>query len=431
MRSAFSFRPFSRKQKKVLTWWMGGSPVAHMDGIVADGAVRSGKTLSMALSFVLWAMETFDGQALGMCGKTILSFRRNVLSFLVPMLGSRGFRTAYNRSDNRLEVSRAGRVNFFWLFGGRDERSQDLVQGVTLAGVLFDEVALMPESFVNQATARCSVDGARLWFNCNPEGPMHWFKRGWLDKAEQKRLVYLHFTMDDNLSLSPAVKARYHAMYDGVFRRRYIDGEWAVAEGVIYDMFDPARHVLAQVPTQKAIDPGAGRYVSVDYGTQNATVFLLWEREAEGARRWVCMKEYRHSGRESGRQRTDAEYADDLDAWLPKDSDGKALPVTWVIVDPSAASLIAELKRRGHVVRHADNSVLDGIRLTRTLLGLGEIVFAPGCTGTVAEFGTYAWDAKAAERGEDAPMKEADHCMDALRYFVQTKVRRERKWRDS
>lgn len=226
----FHFQPFSRKQRKVLNWWTETSPVKDYDGIIADGAIRSGKTVSMSLSFVLWAMTTFNGQNFAMCGKTIGSFRRNVLFWLKLMLKSRGYRVTDHRADNLVVVSRGSVENNFYIFGGKDERSQDLIQGITLAGVFFDEVALMPESFVNQATGRCSVDGSKYWFNCNPDGPYHWFKVNWIDKARDKRLLYLHFTMDDNLSLSEAIKTRYRLMYTGVFYQRYIKGLWAIAK---------------------------------------------------------------------------------------------------------------------------------------------------------------------------------------------------------
>ena len=168
MRAAgFKFAPFSRKQRMVLNWWTPESPVKDYDGIIADGAIRSGKTVSMSLSFVAWAMELFDGQNFIMAGKTIASLRRNVLSVLIPILRGRGYSCEERRGDGLLVVSRGSRENRFYTFGGHDDRSQDLVQGITAAGAFFDEVALMPESFVNQATGRCSVDGSKLWFNCN------------------------------------------------------------------------------------------------------------------------------------------------------------------------------------------------------------------------------------------------------------------------
>ena len=413
--AAFKFQPFSKKQRKVLNWWMPESPVKESDGIIADGAIRSGKTVCMSLSFVFWAMENFSGQNFAMCGKTIGSFRRNVLFWLKIMLKGRGYAVTDHRADNLVEITRKGVTNYFYIFGGKDERSQDLIQGITLAGVFFDEVALMPESFVNQATGRCSVDGSKYWFNCNPDGPYHWFKLNWIDKQKEKNLLYLHFTMDDNLSLSERIKERYRSMYTGVFYKRYILGLWAMAEGIVYDMFTEKRHVVLDVG-----ETGSTKYVSVDYGTQNATVFLLWKKSKDG--KWVCAKEYYYSGRDKQVQKTDSEYADDLEKWL----DG--LDPEKIIIDPSAASFIAELKKRGYRIKKAKNDVLDGIRFVAMLLNLSAILFHENCRETIKEFGSYIWDEKALERGEDRPVKQFDHCMDAVRYFAYTVIRRERKW---
>ena len=233
----FKFKPFSKKQRKVLNWWTNASPVKKKDGIIADGAIRSGKTLCMSLSYVLWAMSSFENQNFGMCGKTIGSFRRNVLFWLKLMLKSRGFKVEDHRSDNLVIVIKGNVENYFYIFGGKDERSQDLIQGITLAGVFFDEVVLMPESFVNQATGRCSVEGSKFWFNCNPDNPRHWFKVNWIDNREKKNLIYLHFTMDDNLSLSDKTKKRYKSMYVGVFFKRFIQGLWCNAEGLLFPQY--------------------------------------------------------------------------------------------------------------------------------------------------------------------------------------------------
>ena len=409
----FSFRPFSKKQLKVLTWWCNSSPVKAADGIIADGAIRSGKTVSMCLSYVIWAMSSFNGQNFGMCGKTIGAFRRNVLMVLKLMLKSRGYKVRDYRADNLVVVTKGNVQNNFYIFGGKDERSQDLIQGITLAGCFFDEVALMPESFVNQATGRCSVEGSKFWFNCNPDGPYHWFKRNWIDKAEEKNLLYLRFTMDDNLSLSEAIKARYRAMYTGVFYKRYIEGLWAVADGVIYDMFDKVRHVIKYGTDMSFVGP---QYVSCDYGTQNATVFLLWQKNAAG--QWVCKKEYYYSGRDEQSQKTDDEYVKDLDEWL------EGVKPEKIIVDPAAASFIALLKKRGYNVKKARNDVLDGIRYTGMLLNEDKIMILDTCVNTIKEFATYMWDSKAADRGEDKPVKQFDHCMDALRYFCYTIIHR-------
>lgn len=404
----FKFQKFSRKQKQVLTWWTKKSAVKDKDGIIADGAIRSGKTISMSLSYVIWAMSSFDGKNLGMAGKTIGSFRRNVLFWLKLMLMARGYRIKDHRADNMLEVARKGVTNYFYVFGGKDERSQDLIQGITLAGMFFDEVALMPESFVNQATGRCSETGSKFWFNCNPDGPYHWFKVNWIDKQKEKNLVYLHFTMDDNLSLSEPIKKRYRSMYTGVFYMRYILGLWTVAEGVIYDMFDKALHVYSQVVDLVSSE----NYISIDYGTQNATVFLLWQKGTDGI--WYCTKEYYYSGREQKKQKTDKEFADDLKEFA------SGVRLKKVIVDPSAASFIAAIKEKGFSVKKADNDVIDGIRFVGTKLINEEIKFNSTCENTIKEFSSYIWDKKASDRGEDKPIKDNDHAMDAVRYFVFT-----------
>lgn len=410
----FQFKPFSEKQKKVLCWWCDTSPVRDKDAIIADGAIRSGKTVCMSLSFVFWAMTKYNGQNFGMCGKTIGSFRRNVLFWLKLMLKSRGYKVADHRADNLIIVSRGKTTNYFYIFGGKDESSQDLIQGITLAGVFFDEVALMPESFVEQATGRCSVDGSKYWFNCNPDGPYHWFKTNWIDKYKEKNFLYLHFTMDDNLSLSEKIKQRYRSMYSGVFYKRYIMGLWAMAEGIIYDMFSARKHI---VKGQIDIN-GSQYYVSCDYGTQNATVFLLWNQDKSG--KWICSKEYYYSGRDEDSQKTDTEYADDLEKWL------NGIKPVKIVIDPSAASFIAELKKRGYPIKKAKNDVLDGIRYVASLLNEEKIAIHESCENTTKEFASYIWDAKASERGEDKPVKQFDHCMDAVRYFCYSILQKPR-----
>ena len=408
----FKFKPFSLKQKQILTWWTKKSAVKDSDGIIADGAIRSGKTISMSLSFVMWSMFTFDNQSFGMAGKTIGSFRRNVLFWLKLMLFARGYNFKDHRADNLLEVSKGSVTNFFYIFGGKDERSQDLIQGITLAGMFFDEVALMPESFVNQATGRLSVDGSKMWFNCNPDGPYHWFKVNWIDKISDKNLIYLHFTMDDNLSLSERIKSRYRSMYSGVFYKRYILGFWTVAEGIIYDMFDMAKHVYDQA-TDFMLDD---IYISIDYGTQNATVFLLWRKGKDGI--WYCTKEFYYSGRDEKKQKTDKEFADELEEFT------KDFKIKKIIVDPSAASFIAELKQRGFRIKRAKNDVIDGIRFVGSLLNEEKIQFSKECVNTLKEFNSYIWDVKATDRGEDKPVKTNDHAMDAVRYFCYTIIRK-------
>ena len=208
---------FSEKQKKVITWWCKSSPDNTYDAIICDGAVRSGKTVCMSLSYICWAMARFNGAQFGICGKSVISVRRNVVAAVVPWLAKLGFQWTEKRTENLLEISCCGHTNRFYLFGGYDEKSAALIQGITFAGVLLDEVALMPRSFVEQACARCSVEGSRLWFNCNPEGPQHWFYKEWILKQKQRNALYLHFTMEDNPSLSSDIKRRYRNSYTAPF----------------------------------------------------------------------------------------------------------------------------------------------------------------------------------------------------------------------
>ena len=398
-----NWTPFSRKQLTVLSWWMAGSRYAGYEAICCDGAVRSGKTLSMGLSFFLWAMSSFDGQRFGVCGKTIASLRRNVLSELLPRLQALGFAVSERRTENLLRLRWAGHENAFYIFGGRDEGSAALIQGITFAGVLLDEAALMPRSFVEQACARCSVDGSRLWFNCNPEGPRHWFYTEWIQQAERRRCLHLHFTMADNPALSPAIRARYERLYSGVFYRRFVLGQWVAAEGRVYDFFD-----AAQAPPPP---PGPfERYcISCDYGTVNPASFGLWAMQA-GV--WYRIAEFYFDSRREQRQMTDEEYADAL-AGL-----AAGRPVERVVVDPSAASFIAVLRRRGWPVIQAENDVLGGIRRTASALRQGKIVLCSSCPDCLREMEEYVWDPAA--QGTDRVRKAHDHAMDDMRYFVST-----------
>ncbi len=373
------------------------------EALVCDGAVRSGKTLAMGLSFFLWAMTGFRDQRFGICGKTIESLRRNVLSEVLPKLKRMGFSWKERRSENLLTVRFRGRENRFYIFGGRDESSASLIQGITFAGVLMDEVALMPRSFVEQACARCSVSGSRLWFNCNPAGPTHWFYKSWILGSEERSCLRLHFTMADNPSLSPEIRARYERLYTGVFYRRFILGQWAQAEGRVYDFFEPE---LVRPAPQSGF---AGWYVSIDYGTVNPTSMGLWGL-CGGV--WYRVKEFYFASREQQRQMTDEEYADALQALVGERH------ITAVIVDPSAASFMEVLKRRGWRVRKAVNEVLSGIRLTSDALKTGKIVICEDCKDCIREMDEYVWDLTSG--AQDRVRKEHDHAMDDMRYFVAT-----------
>jgi PBSX family phage terminase large subunit len=400
---AFEFKPFSPKQKKLLYWWEDGSPHKENDIVIADGAIRSGKTIAMICSFLQWSMKSYQGESFILAGKSIGALKRNVLQPMFQILESWGIQYEYNRSEHFITIG----SNTYYCFGANNEASQDVLQGLTAAGALADEVALFPQSFVDQMIGRCSVDGAKIFMNCNPRGPYHYMKIEFIDKRLEKQIYYLHFTMDDNFSLSEKVKERFRRMFSGVFFKRYILGLWVMAEGIIYDMFNEGIH---KVPTKKRAY--TEYYVSCDYGTQNPTTFGLWGKYSG---KWFKVKEYYYSGRDQSKQKTDEEFYQDLEKFIGD------IKVKAVIVDPSAASFIALIKKQGKFkVKHAKNDVLEGIRNVATALGNGLISYNDCCINTFREFFSYVWDKKAAERGEDKPVKQNDHCMDADRYFVNT-----------
>ena len=420
----FKFIPFSAKQQFVLSWWM-HPRYKKYDSIIADGSIRAGKTLIMSLSYVIWAMDSFDQCNFGMSGKTISSLKRNVWVLLKVMLLSRGYRIAKHKDtgDNAYIISKGNKTNFFYLFGGRDERSQDLVQGFTAAGFFFDEVALMPRSFVEQAIGRCSVEGAKLWFNCNPEGPFHWFKLEWIDKLRARNAIRLHFTLDDNPSLSASVKAKYYRMFSGVFFQRFIQGLWVLAEGIIYSMFSESM-IISEVPRTVTIRK---KWIGIDYGQSNATVFLLCGWGSDN--KLYILDEYCHEGKTDHIQKSPSKYSKDYFKFLKKNGvkevldDGSVVehPVRkeHTFIDPSAKSFILQLHEDGEPgIRQANNDVLLGIEMISSIMDSDLLRILKHCKHTINEFSSYSWDPKAQERGEDKPIKQNDHCMDALRYVV-------------
>lgn len=406
----FDFKPFSTRQMQVMAWWT--NPLyQNKEAIIADGSVRAGKTVVMSLGYIVWSMAEFNGHNFGMAGKTIGSLRRNVIRPLVSMLSASGYSVKDNRSENRLDITKGNTTNFYFLFGGKDESSQDLVQGITTAGFFFDEVVLMPQSFVNQATARASDTGAKFWFNGNPEGPYHWFKQEWIDKLTKHNAIRIHFMMKDNPSLSVETRERYERMYSGVFYKRYILGQWSVSEGVIYDNFDE-KTMIVDLPNDTVYDTD---WVTADYGTQNATVFKRWSRYKNV---WYNTDEYYYSGRDATRQKTDSQFRADLEAFFESNNLDKAR--VKVVLDPAAASFKAELKQHSFRVVPARNDVLNGIRAQMSAMNEGKIKWTSKAVNTFKEINSYIWDKKAADRGEDKPVKEHDHAMDADRYFVYT-----------
>lgn len=407
-----TFEKLSDKQRLLLKWCHMPAYRDSYDAIICDGAVRSGKTVVMSASYILWAMKNFSEATFAICGKTVQSAERNIITPLNQIADITHFyRLSYTRSVHLLTVEGGGKRNYFYIFGGKDESSASLIQGLTLSGVMLDEVALMPQSFVEQAVARTlSVRGAKLWFNCNPENPNHYFYRDWICKADEKKVLHLHFLMEDNPILMPEDIAKAERMYSGVFYDRFIKGLWVVAEGLIYP--DQAQG--------KGIVPTLDRdytayYVSCDYGTLNPFSAGLWGK-CDGV--WYRVREFYYNGREREKLLTDEEYYSQLESL----TDG--VKVQAVIVDPSAASFIECIRRHGklHVLK-ADNEVVGGIRRTAVAFDKGEIAINDCCQSTIKEFSSYRWDNKATQ---DKPIKEHDHAMDDIRYFVNTVLGKKR-----
>ncbi len=408
----------SEKQQRILAF-----PYSDYDVIICDGAVRSGKTSIMMVAFVDWAMRCFNGCRFGICGKTVDSATKNiVIPYTQMSYANKRYTIKFRRAEKILEVRHGKTVNIFEVFGGKDEASASLIQGRTLAGVLLDEVVLMPESFVQQALARCSVDGARVWFSCNPGSPKHWFYTDWICKAEEKNALYLHFAMTDNPSLTGKTLQKYKTYYEGVFYQRYIQGLWVVADGLVYSMFDSEKNTFDDAPfidDYGRLQAGAEAYISIDYGIMNPFAAQLWVIYKGSA---YCWLEYYYSGRDTKRQRTDEEHYAAVDKMVGD------IPVEAIIIDPSATSFKATVNRHGkYVCKNGNNDVIAGIGTMSALIKAGMVKVHTGCKDFLDEIQLYSWDSDSAE---DAVIKENDHACDAARYFAHTILRHEFDWMD-
>ncbi|HEX2317168.1 MAG TPA: terminase family protein [Thermomonospora sp.] len=385
---------------------------------VWHGAIRSGKTVASLLRWLIYLADPPPGGLYVIAGRTITTIERNVLE---PLRDERLFgpaaRTVHHTPGSSTATVLGHRVH---LIGAGDARAEERLRGMTCAGAYLDEVTLLPESFWTQLLGRMSVPGARLFATTNPDGPGHWLKRRWLDQARELDVAAFRFGVEDNPSLPESYLDTLGREYTGLWRRRFILGEWCQAEGAVYESWDPARHVVTDLPR-------ITRWLAVgcDYGTANPFAALLLGLGEDG--RLYLVSEYRHDAGRAHRQRTDEEYSADLRAWLagvrrPRES-GDVLGVEpeWVYVDPSAASLKAQLWRDGLAnVADADNQVREGIRLVSSLLATGRLLVHASCRGWIGEIGGYSWDPGAAAKGRDAPVKTDDHSLDAGRYAVKS-----------
>lgn len=410
---------FSEKQREILRF-----PYRDYDALICDGAVRSGKTSVMSLSFFLWAMGRFNGCAFALCGKSVGAVERNIVTPLLAVQYLRqNFTISYSRSGHVITARRGVRENRFYLFGGKDESSYTLIQGITLAGVLLDEVALMPRSFVEQALARCSVTGNKVWFSCNPKGPKHWFYREWILKSAEKNALRLHFEMTDNPALSEKVLEQYRARYTGVFYDWYVRGLWVDPTGRVYQDFDEKKHTTDRTPwldQSGETRPGTEYYISVDYGILNPFSAGLWAVYKGVAYRW---REYYYDGRKTGRPKTDEEHYAEIEKLAGH------LPIESIVIDPSASSFKETVRRHDRFsIQNAVNDVLSGIATVSSLLKAGRLKIGASCKDCISEFGLYSWAVDKGDNIMEEVEKENDHAMDDARYFCHTILRREFDW---
>lgn len=413
---AFKWIPFSEKQLQLLTWWIEGQSPFHQHKIViADGSIRSGKTVSIIDSFLTWSLANHADEQFIIAGKTMGAIKKNVLPPMFEILTAKGIPYNYNRSENYLEIG----TNTYFLYGAPTEASQDVLQGLTAAGALADEVALFPRSFFNQMIGRCSVTGSKVFATCNPKGPYHWLKKEFIDNTEKKNLLHLHFTLDDNPALAEETKQFYKNMYEGVFYQRNILGWWVLSEGLIFDMFDRESMTTTTIPAMKRY------WVAGDVGYSNATAFHLmgWGHD----NKVHVLAEYYHSGRETKRQKSPEQYAQDLRQWVNtlKDENGHRIKVHRIYLDPAAKGFIQQcykmkIHRTIAPIHRADNDVLGGIETAASLMTMDALRVHESCENLIKGFSTYVWDEKAQERGEDKPLKQDDDAVDSFRYGVHT-----------
>jgi PBSX family phage terminase large subunit len=399
--------------------------LATARGNLWEGAVRSSKTVSSIMVWLKYVRTGPPGPLL-MVGKTERTLKRNVIDPIIEMVGVK-------RCDYR---AGAGEVIIFgrrvYVAGANDERAADKIKGLTLAGAYCDEITTYPETFFQMLGTRLSVEGAQWFATTNPEGPNHWLKKNYLDRAKlhlrmdgtvarttADNALDLHrfsFNLDDNPHLPAGYVANLKIEYQGLFYRRYILGDWCLAEGVVYDMWDEARHVVDIVPTVRR-----WLAVGVDYGTVTPFSALLIG-QGDDDRLYVA-SEYRHDSKVARRQLTDAQYSTGVQDWLAnyKHAGGQGVQPEWLFIDPSAASFMTQLWADGVPgVARALNDVKDGIRSVSVALGSGLVSVHRSCAGLLSELPSYAWDDKAAKKGEDKPLKINDHSVDALRYGLHS-----------
>lgn len=385
---------------------------------ILQGSVRSGKTTNTLAIAPRRILQAPPGDIL-VTGKTERTAYRNVVKPLIQMYGERRVRYTKGLAEGKL-----GRRTFY-VVGANNEAAEGKVRGLTVAYWLADEANLYPEGFVKQMLARMSPEAACCDWTMNPGAPQHYMKTDFIDRAETLDARAWHFTLEDNPNLAPsyieALKAEYGP--GSLYYKRFILGLWVLAEGSIYDFYRPELHTLPAAPGR------ADWYtVAIDYGTSNPTTFQLHGHLAQplrsgphaGLQTWL-EAEYYHDSRAAGaRQQTDAEYAAAFEVFI-KTHLPRGATLRFIIIDPSAASFRLELVRRNYrQIMAADNDVQNGLRTVARLLQAGRFKICHTAQQTLKDIEGYVWDAKAQDRGEDKPLKQNDHSMDALRYALQT-----------
>ena len=383
----------SNKQKEFLT-----SKFSRIN--LLEGSVRSGKTWISLVAWALFVASMPKNVEFLMVGKTITTLKRNCLVLLQDL------EPTFTYNTGAKQAYLYGRT--IWLEGANDERSENKIRGMTLAGVYMDELTLIPEGFYYMALSRLSIHGAKLFATTNPDAPTNYVYTDIICNDEIARKI-TKFHITDNPFLDPEYVESLKHEYTGVFYERYFLGNWVKAEGLVYPMFDNV------MPTQNRTY--SEFCVSMDYGTLNPTAMLLWGHcSADDV--WYVIDEFYHSGRDTNYQKTDEEYYEDLCALCGDRA------INRIYIDPSAASFITLVRRRGRFhVNKANNDVMEGIQHTASCLADKRILVNDCCKNTIKEFGLYSWDE---DKTVDTVIKENDHAMDAVRYFVQTK----RIWRE-
>lgn len=370
-----------------------------------SGAVSSGKTIASLLALLIAIAQAPNRGLIVICGRTLQTIERNLLD---PLQSSELFGPVARHVRHTTGSTTAtilGRT--VHLVGANDVRAEGRIRGATVALAYVDEATLVPQAFWMMLLSRLRVPGAKLLATTNPDSRNHWLKTGFIDRAGDVGLRSWHFGLDDNPSLEASYVERLKRQYTGLWHQRYIAGQWVLAEGAVYDMWDPARHVITDLPVIDWL-PGCG----IDYGTTNPFAALMLGATSDG--RLCLTREWRWDSQRQQRRLTDAEYSTRLRDWLGDDRP------RWICVDPSAASFVAQLHRDGLRPTGAVNAVADGIRLVASLLAAGQLVVHESCTGWISEAPGYVWDPDASERGLDQPLAVDDHSLDAGRYAIAT-----------